>query len=128
MIIKQLSVFVENRAGRGSVVAGALAEAGIDILAYTMADMREFGVMRLIVSDVPAAEAALANKGFAVIQTDVSCVACPNETGSLARVMKALSDAGIQVEYMYAFQRGDEAWAVIRSSDLPATDNVLSNK
>lgn len=128
MIIKQLSVFIENRAGRGSVVAGALAEAGIDILAYTMADMREFGVMRLIVSDVPAAEAALANKGFAVIQTDVSCVACPNETGSLARVMKALSDAGIQVEYMYAFQRGDEAWAVIRSSDLPATDNVLSNK
>lgn len=125
MIINQLCVFLENRAGRSYAVAAALASAGVDIEAYAVADMREFGVMRLVVSDVEKAKGAMADKGMAVIEQQVLCVPCPNETGALARVLGKLSDEQIQVEYMYAFVKGGESWAVVKCNDLAKAEAAL---
>lgn len=127
MIIKQLSVFLENRAGRSKEVTCALANAGIDILAFCTADMIEFGVLRIVVSDIDKAQTILKNAGFATIVTDVLSIVCPNETGALAGLMAKLADNNISVDYMYALQQGNQARAIIRPSDLQKCLSLLQD-
>lgn len=118
MIIKQLSVFLQNRVGRTKEVTTLLAQAGIDILAFSTADMVEFGVLRLVVPDVDRASDVLKAAGFATIVTDVISVNCPNETGALAKLLGVLADNDISIDYMYALQQGENARAIIRPSDM----------
>ena len=125
MTIKQLSVFLENKSGRINEVTKALGEQGINMHAFSMAETTDFGILRLIVSDVDKAVEVLREKYFAVMSTDVVCLSCANVRGSLAVVLEYLAEEQIFIEYMYAFAQGEKANVVIRPTDLQASLEVL---
>ncbi|MDR1665344.1 MAG: ACT domain-containing protein [Clostridiales bacterium] len=102
-MIKQLSVFVENKPGRLAEVTGCLSEAGINIHALCIADTTDFGILRLIVADADAAKAVLKQRGLTVKTTEVVGVALTHKPGSLYSVLLELEKADVSIEYMYAF-------------------------
>ncbi len=125
MLIKQLSIFLENKKGRFTEVAKLLGEAGVNMTAFTVSENSDFGILRLIVSDTEKAIRALRDKLYAVNVTEVVCVQCPNQPGSLGHVMDLITQAGLFIEYMYAFSQGDVAHVIIRPEDVDACVEVL---
>ena len=125
MTIKQVSVFLENKAGRINNVTKVLAENDINMHAFSMAETTEFGILRLIVSDVEKAVEALRGANFAVMLTDVVCISCPDVAGSLAGILDQLAEEEIFIEYMYAFAQGENANVVIRPNDIVKCEKVL---
>ena len=125
MTIKQVSVFLENKAGRINNVTKVLAETDINMHAFSMAETTEFGILRLIVSDVEKAVEALRGANFAVMLTDVVCISCPDVAGSLAGILDQLAEEEIFIEYMYAFAQGENANVVIRPNDIVKCEKVL---
>ena len=128
MKTKQLSIFLENKSGRLTEVTDALGTAGINLSAMSIADNSDFGILRCIVSDPEKAYTVLKEQHFAVKITDVIGFVCPNISGSLAVVLKHLSDNGVFIEYMYSFANGDVATVVIRPTDLDACEKILADK
>ena len=128
MKAKQLSLFLENKSGRLTEVTEVLGGAGINLSALSIADNSDFGILRCIVSDPDEAYRVLKAAGFAVKITDVIGFSCPNTSGSLALVLRYLSDAGVFIEYMYSFANGDVANIVIRPTDLDACDRILEER
>ncbi len=118
MTVKQLSVFLENKTGRINQVVGILAKAGVNLSAFSIAENIDFGIMRIIVSDVEKAVAALKEGNFAVSLTDVVCLRLPNTAGSLHPVLELLEKEDVFIEYMYAFSEGQTASVVIRPTNL----------
>ncbi|WP_016779138.1 ACT domain-containing protein [Anaerophaga thermohalophila] len=118
MIIKQLSVFLENRAGRLNEVFGILGQANINVSACSVADTSEFGILRMIVSDPEKARAILKENLFSVNVNDVISFATPNTPGALSRTLEILSDAGIGIEYLYGFSPGDKSFIVLKSDNI----------
>ncbi len=115
MIIKQVSVFLENKSGRLNEVTKILGEAGVNISAFTIADTSDFGILRMIVSDADKACSALKEKSFSVQTTDVVLAKTPNKAGSLSKLLEVLQQEEVFIEYMYAFSMKDEgAVTVIR--------------
>ena len=113
MILEQVSVFVENKPGALSEITTSLAEAGIDLKAFTVADKSEFGVLRFL-SDAPEkALALLKRNGWVASITHVVAVKMADKPGSLAKVLKMLADKSVQVEYLYAFVAQEEARAYV---------------
>lgn len=96
MLIKQLSIFLENKKGRFTEVAKILGEAGVNMSAFTVAENSDFGILRLIVSDTEKAISVLREKLYAVSVADVVCLHCPNQPGALAKAMDIITSAGIQ--------------------------------
>ena len=125
MIIKQLSIFLENRTGRINEVAKILAENGINMQAFSMAETADFGLLRLIVPDVDKAVEVLHAASFAVMVTDVLCISCPNVPGSMSVVLEKLAANNVFIEYMYAFSEGDTANVVIRPTNVEAAAALL---
>ena len=128
MKAKQLSVFLENKGGRLTEVTDVLGSAGINLSAMSIADNSDFGILRCIVSDPDKAYQVLKEQHFAVKITDVIGFTCPNTSGSLAVVLRHLSDRGVFIEYMYSFANGNVAHVVIRPSDLEACEKILAEK
>ena len=128
MLAKQLSIFRENKSGRLTEVTEVLGTAGVNLSAMSIADNSDFGILRCVVSDPDKAYQVLKDAHFAVKITNVIGFVCPNTSGSLAVVLKFLSDNGIFIEYMYSFANGDVAHVVIRPTDLEACEKVLSEK
>jgi hypothetical protein len=126
MIIKQLSVFLENKSGRLHEVSEILGEAGINMSAFSVADTSEFGILRLIVSDHEKAFRVLKENNFSVNLTDVVCLNCPNQPGALAIALKLLSGNAVSIEYLYAFSVGDTANVVIKPDNLEKCIEVLT--
>ena len=126
MLVKQLSIFLENKRGRFTEVSNLLGEAGINMTAFTVAENSDFGMLRLIVSDPDKAMAVLREHKYAVSLTEVICLRCPNQPGALSKVMNILSDAGVFIEYMYAFSEGEVANVIIRPDKLELCVKVLS--
>lgn len=120
MQIKQLSVFVENKLGRMSDITGVIGDAGIDIRALSIADTSDFGILRLIVDKPDDALEALKQAGITVSLTDVIAVGIEDKPGAFAKAVKIMSDAGIGIEYMYAFiSRSDsQAYVIMRIEDI----------
>ena len=118
MLAKQLSVFLENKSGRLTEVTDVLGNADVNLSAMSIADNSDFGILRCIVSDPDKAYQVLKASHFAVKMTDVIGFVCPNTSGSLAKVLKHLSENGVFIEYMYSFSNGDVAHVVIRPTDL----------
>lgn len=120
MKIKQISVFLENKTGSLDKPCQILAENGISISALTLADTKEFGILRLVVKDWEKALAVLTQAGFMAKTTDVAAVEVDHKAGSLAAVLKLISKHGIGIEYLYAFPSGIDGKAVIicRFGDL----------
>ena len=126
-MIKQLSIFVENKAGRLAEITAELAKAGVDIRALSVADTTNFGILRLIVDKPDEAERILREAGLTVSLTGVSAVGIPDQPGGFAAAMRALADASIDIEYMYAFISRDEgrACVILRVEDNAAAVAAL---
>ena len=128
MLAKQLSVFLENKSGRLTEVTDVLGAAGINLSAMSIADNSDFGILRCVVSDPDKAYQVLKSAHFAVKVTDVIGFICPNVSGSLAKVLKHLSDNGVFFFFLYSFANGDVAHVVIRPTDLESCERILSEK
>ena len=125
MIVKQLSVFLENKTGRLNDVAEVLGKAGINMTAFSLADSSDFGILRAIVSDPAKALDVLKQNRFAVSLTDVVCLRTPNTPGALSAVLKILAKENIYIEYMYAFADDTGANVIIRPDHLDAAVEAL---
>lgn len=126
MIIRQLSIFLENRTGRINEVARLLADNGINMQAFSMAETADFGLLRLIVPDVEKAVEVLRAAGVAVMVTDVLCVSCTNVPGALSAILEKLASNGVFIEYMYAFSDGEFANVVIRPDNIEEAAGILA--
>ncbi len=113
MKIHQLSVFLENKAGKLKLPCHALAEAGVDIRTLTLADTQQFGILRLIVDDWQKAKAALEAVDLIVNVTEVVAIEVPDRPGGLDSILDVIEKAGTNVEYMYAFTFGRNGQAVL---------------
>ncbi len=127
MAIRQISVFVENNPGRLAEITGFLAEGGVSIRAFSIADTTDFGILRLIVSDTQKAAEVLKAAGVAVSITEVVGISIPDVTGAFAKVVKVLADAGENVEYAYAFltPEAGHAYVIVRVDDNAVATAVL---
>lgn len=126
MLIKQVSVFLENKSGRLSEVTQILGEAGINISAFTIADTSDFGILRLIVSEPAKAREILKAQKFSVQTTEVVLVKSPNKPGGLAGMLTVLNAEGVFIEYMYAFSMDDDdAIIVIRPTNMEKCIKML---
>ena len=137
-MVKQISVFLENKKGRLASVCRALGDAGINIRALSLADTQDFGVLRLIVNDPDKAYQILLDKGYITNITDVLAIEVSDNPGGMANALEKLEQAGISVEYTYAFigcaskdalviirvENPAEAKAVIQAAGI----NVLNGK
>jgi hypothetical protein len=113
MEIKQISVFLENNAGRLGEVTKILALAGINLRAISIADTADFGILRLIVDDHQKALLALQEAGFTTRITNVAAVEIEDRPGSLAKVMELFQKSQVNIEYLYASLEGKEGKAVV---------------
>jgi hypothetical protein len=113
MQIKQISVFLENNAGRLGEVTRVLAKAGINIRAISIADTADFGILRLIVDKSQEAVKALTGEGFTTRISDVVAVEINDSPGSLAQVMELFQKAQVNIEYLYASLEGKTGKAVV---------------
>ena len=118
MQIQQLSVFVENKPGRLAEITEALAEAGVDIRAISVADTSDFGILRVIVDKPKQAVETLKSHGMTVSLTNVIAVGFDDRPGCFASAVRLLADKGFDMEYMYAFISRDKgrAYVIIRVS------------
>lgn len=128
--IRQLSVFIENKPGRLSKVLKLIGESGIDIKAMNIADTNDFGILRLILSDVDKAASLLKEKEYAVTITNVIAADVENTPGGLAGALSVLDTEGVSVEYMYASLSGtgEAAHVVIRVDDNEKASEALTAK
>ena len=113
MLIKQISVFVENKPGRMAAILEVLTDNNIDISALSIADTTDFGVLRMIVSDHVLAKKVLNEAGVVVKTTDVIAVSMEDRPGGLGAIMNTINDGDITVEYMYAFAGRTETGAMV---------------
>ena len=113
MLIKQLSIFVENKPGRLVTIMDELAKNNIDISALSIADTAEYGIVRMIVSNPDLAVAVLKEIGVFVKISDVLAVTIEDVPGGLAKSLHVITDEDIEIEYMYAFVGGVEGKAVM---------------
>ena len=125
MTIKQLSVFLENREGRLDEVLKTLGANDVNIVALSLADTADYGMLRMIVSDPEKGKAVLKEAGITSMLTDVVALRVPHATGSLSKAMHEIVQAGINVEYMYAFANGADASAVLKSDNPEKVVEVL---
>ena len=128
MFAKQLTVFIENRAGRLSQVLSVLKENGVNILSLSLADTTEFGLLRLIVDDAAKGKEKLTENGFSSLLSDVSIIKIPHKVGSLQTLLKAIDENGINIEYMYGLSiDSDEAYVVLKASSTEKIDGILAD-
>ena len=125
MIIKQLSIFLEDKSGRLTELTRILAENDINITALSIADASDYGIIRMVVGRPELAVKVLKEKGFSVHLTDVACIVVPNEPGGLYHALKILADNDINIDYIYAFATQSTASVVIRSESITKVIEVL---
>ena len=126
-MIEQVSVFLENKAGRLAELTRSLGDAGINMHALMIADTAEFGVVRIICDRPRRAASVLEGEGFAASVTPVIAVAVPDRPGGLADVLEALDRNGVNVEYAYCFVEPSGTAAVdVLKVDEAEAESVLA--
>jgi hypothetical protein len=117
---KQISVFLENKAGRLSHVTRVLGDAGINIRALSIADTSDFGILRIIVNDPARAYRILKDANFTVSETEVIAVQVSDSPGGLAAVLEQMSESNLNIEYLYAFlgTSDNDALVVFKVEDI----------
>ena len=131
MSMKQISVFVENKPGALYALTALLAQGQIDMRALSLAETKDFGIVRLIVNDLYKTTTLLKDAGYVHSLTPVVGVAIPDVPGGLNRVLQVLTDAKVNVEYMYAFLGGkdvDHAYMIFRVADDKAAETALASR
>lgn len=127
MLLKQLSVFLENKPGRITQVTKVLDEIGVNISAFSIADTSEFGILRMIVDNIDTALQALKEQGFSVRTTPVVGLAVPHQPGGLHQALEQVDKTGIEIEYMYAFAYNSKAAVVIKADDAEKLATVFTS-
>ena len=129
MALKQLTVFVENKQGTLVNVTDTLASNNVNIRALSIAETDGFGILRLIVADEAKAEKVLQEEGYLIKITEVVGVKIGDAPGKLSYVLRTLADAGINMEYLYAFMARTErhAYVVLRVENNAETEKVLED-
>ncbi len=127
MEVAQISVFLENRSGGLSEVVDVLARNAIDIKALSVADMADFGILRLIVDDADRTRKILKDAGFTADKTRVVAVEVPDRPGGLAETLRVLRSHAINVEYLYSAARrnGERAIVILRVDEIGKTVGAL---
>ena len=128
MSIKQISVFMENKPGTLEEMTAVLAENNIDMHAISLAEAEDFGIARLIVDDVYQTTTVLKDAGFVNRLSDVLAVEIPDAPGGLNKVLKTLSAAQVNLEYMYAFLGGkdvDKAYFIMKTAHIDRAESTL---
>ena len=131
MSMKQISVFVENKPGALYALTAVLAQGQIDMRALSLAETKDFGIVRLIVNDLYKTTTLLKDAGYVHSLTPVVGVAIPDVPGGLNRVLQVLTDAKVNVEYMYACLGGkdvDHAYMIFRVADDKAAETALASR
>ena len=127
MFAKQLTVFIENRAGRLSQVLSVLKDNDVNFLSMSLADTTEYGLLRLIVDDASLGKEKLTESGFSSLLSDVSIIKIPHKAGSLQELLSILDDNGANIEYMYGLSiEIDKAYVVLKASDSQKVDDILT--
>ena len=129
MLVKQLSVFVENKFGRLETIISHLAKNNINISALSMADTTDFGILRIIVDNPEKAQLVLKEAGVVAKCTEVVAIVMDDTAGGLANILKILTKEEISIEYMYAFVGKIEGHAlmVIKVSDVQKTEEIFAS-
>ena len=128
MKVTQISVFLENQPGRLAYLLNVLSNAQVNLQALSVADSADFGVVRLIVSDTDAAMRAIRDAGLTAATTKVLRVEIPDVAGGLVRsVMEPLAQAGVNIEYTYAYSERmqEKAVVVLKVDDLEKAEQAL---
>ena len=127
MSLKQLTIFVENKQGSLVDITDTLAANNVNLRALSIADTQDFGLLRLIVSDNDTALSALSDKGYVLKVTEVVGVKIGDAPGKLSKALSVLAEAGVNVEYLYAFMARTEkhAYVVLRPTDNAAAESAL---
>jgi len=127
-MVKQVSVFLENKSGRLAEVSRILGRNSIDIRALSIADTAEFGILRLIVNNPDLAVKVLSDKGFSVGTTEVIAIRVDDKPGGLSEALNCLEENDIGIEYMYAFignVGSSKALVIIRVDDIQNALEIL---
>jgi len=128
MAIQQISVFVENKQGKLVETIKTMADNGINIRAMSIADTKDFGILRMITSDNAKTKEVLSDSTV-VNTTEVIAVKMEDKPGALYKVMDILSSAGVNIEYLYAFTASDAlgAYVVFRVDDVPHAQKLMDD-
>lgn len=125
MSITQLSVFVENRTGHLADALGTLADSGVNVLAFAIADTADYGILRLVVDRVGRAEELLKTADYAVAETTVVCTVIPDEPGVLATIARLVAESGLAMEYIYL---GARHTLVMKAEETERLEQLLVAK
>ena len=125
MKVHQLSVFIENKTGRVSEVTDALGTADVNIRGFSVSDTAEYGILRLVVDKPEDGMTILKDHGFTVKESEVICIKLEDTPGALARVLKIVSDAGVNIEYVYSLI---STYVVINVGDIDRALQLLKDQ
>ncbi|GHT39213.1 amino acid-binding protein [Bacteroidia bacterium] len=125
MTVNQISVFLENKYGKLSEVLALLGNEHIKIIAATVADTSEFGILRLIVSDSKKAYRVLSENNVSANLTDVLAIVTAPDAGSFAKTLAYFTKAGLSIEYMYCFSFGEKSILILRTNNRESALEVI---
>ena len=125
MTIRQLSVFIENKTGYLNEMLAVLTQHNINIIALTVADTSDYGIIRMIVSDSDKALKVLKEAMFSVRMHDILSLELATASGSLAHILDLFTEADICIEYVYAFSFGSKSMAVFRTNNREKAIEVI---
>ena len=127
MAVKQLSIYVENKRGSLADITKAIADAGIDLRALSLADTKDYGILRVLCDDPDRAFLLLKEQGMTVSAREVLAFAVPDVPGGMSTIIAELSEGDINIEYAYAATNRDEnnAFVIMRVSDNDKAESIL---
>lgn len=118
-MIKQIAVFLENESGKASACCKVLKDANINLLALSIADTKEFGILRILAREDEKALKALKDAGFLASMVELVGVEVPNRSGALSEILILLGDGGVNVEYMYSYAEADGRASIALKASTP---------
>ena len=126
MAITQLSAFLENTPGTLYKAVSAISDAGVNLRALSVADTKDFGILRVIVSDIGKTKEVL-SEDTVVKETRVIAVKMSDKAGALKEILKIIQETGVNIEYVYAFTAAvaGSAYVVLRVDDIDEAETVL---
>ncbi len=128
MTVNQLSIFLENKCGKLPQIISAMAKANIRIIAASVADTSEYGILRMIVDDADRAYNVLKESNVSVNKTDVLAIVTHAQAAGFAETLQAFTCQGINIEYMYCFSVNDRSIMIIRTNNREAALQVIQSQ
>ena len=126
---RQISVFLENKPGQLAAVMKLIKDSGINVRALSLADTRDFGILRMIVNDTDRTLSRLKSSGYVATANEIIAVSVPDKPGQLSRIVDILAAGNVNIEYLYAFTgKSDRSVSfVIRVDDSDQASATLED-